>query len=201
MDWLEVANDTEPAGRQSRRAPARFARAAVTVGAAAHERPNERQQPPWPPQVSGHGRPDPAHGGSPKRTAAPVAAGVVRRRPGRLADRRIRRWRAPGLDLHPNGAPRAGVDRTARPRRRAGDAPAARRRRPCAGMAAHHRRPAPLRQVPTQDRPGVPGDPTHPGVTAQTVTRRIEPGYEAARSSPSDDAQAVVTRSVKNMAV
>jgi hypothetical protein len=38
-------------------------------------------------------------------------------------------------------------------------------------------------------------------VTAQTVTRRIQPGYEAAGSSPGDDAQAAGTRSVKNMAV
>ena len=35
----------EPAGRKSRRAPARFARAAVTVGAAANERPHEPQHP------------------------------------------------------------------------------------------------------------------------------------------------------------
>src|SRR4030095_10673065 len=95
MDWLEVANDTEPAARPSRRAPARFARAAVTVGAAANERPHEPQHPTRPRQVPGHGCPDPAHGGSPKPPAAAIAGGVVRRRPRRLADRRIGRAPAP----------------------------------------------------------------------------------------------------------
>jgi hypothetical protein len=42
-DWREVANGTGPVGWQSRRAQERFARAAVTVGAAAYERPHERR--------------------------------------------------------------------------------------------------------------------------------------------------------------
>src|SRR5215472_3107005 len=35
-------------------------------------------------------------------------------------------------------------------------------------MAAHHRRPAPLREFPAQNRPGIPGDPAHLAVIAYT---------------------------------